>query len=173
MWKWRGSMTPMAPASSFASRSAAWLCERRGSGAPLGNVHWLPPLVWTTRTSAGESTRRQHMVAVEGILRPSLRHVAILESVRKLVSLANAHQKLGLRKQLLDLHPHLFARPGDRGEIDVCGEILLAGSLVGVGASGMTPIRHERAAVATRELFVPRVTVVNDNDNFQQSPASD
>jgi len=39
-------------------RSAAWLCERRGSGAPLGNVHLLPPLVWTSRNSACEFTLR-------------------------------------------------------------------------------------------------------------------
>ena len=67
--------------------------------------------------------------------------------------------------------PRLFAGSGERGEIHVGGEVLLAGSQVGVGAGGVLAIRHERAAEATRELLVTRVTVVNDND--QQRTACD
>src|ERR1700692_1143247 len=45
------------------------------------------------------------------------------------------------------------------------GKILLTRGLIGVGAGGMIPIRHERAAVTPRELFVARVTVVDDQQH--------
>src|ERR1700675_1401476 len=56
-------MVPMAPASSAASRSAAWLCERRASGDPLGNVHLFPPLVFTSRNSNAVPRLRKQTAA--------------------------------------------------------------------------------------------------------------
>src|SRR6516162_11603996 len=50
-WKCCGSMTPTAPASSSASRSAAWLCDSRRAVAPLGKVHLSPLVVLTNRKS--------------------------------------------------------------------------------------------------------------------------
>src|ERR1051326_5748546 len=44
-------MVPIAPASSAASRSAAWLWDNCGSVDPLGKVHLLPPLVLTREKS--------------------------------------------------------------------------------------------------------------------------
>jgi hypothetical protein len=40
-----------APASSKASRSAAWLCDSRRAVAPLGKIHLSPPVVLTSRNS--------------------------------------------------------------------------------------------------------------------------
>ena len=74
------------------------------------------------------------MFELESHLHPFLREAAVFEGVGKLISLANAHQKLRLREELFDLHPGLLARSRERGEIDVGGEVLLAGSLVGIGA---------------------------------------
>src|ERR1035438_2392346 len=104
------------------------------------------------------------MLKLEGHFRALLRNAAVFKRVGKLISLANAHQELRLREELFDTHTGLLACSGERGEIDVGGEVLLAGRLVGVGAGGVLAIRHERAAVATRELLVARVTVVNNND---------
>src|SRR5580692_7643911 len=56
-------MVPMAPASSAASRSAAWLCERRASVEPLGNVHLFPPLVYTSRNSTAAPCLRKQTAA--------------------------------------------------------------------------------------------------------------
>src|ERR1700728_3707327 len=56
-------MWPRTPASSHASRSAAWLCDIKGSGAPLGNVHLPPPLVFTSRNSIDSTCRRKQTAA--------------------------------------------------------------------------------------------------------------
>ena len=69
------------------------------------------------------------------------------------------------------MHAGLLAPSGERGEIHVGSEVLLAGRLVGVRADGVMAIRHERAAESTGELLVACVTVINDND--EQRAASD
>ncbi len=97
---------------------------------------------------------RDQVFELERHFRSLLRDAAVFEGVGKLIPFANAHQELRLREQFFTLHAGLLAGSGERGEIDVGGEVLLAGSLVGVGAGGVLAIRHERAAVATRELFV-------------------
>src|SRR6202042_1734341 len=56
-------MVPTTPASSAASRSAAWLCERRASVEPLGNVHLFPPLVFTSRNSTAAPCLRKQTAA--------------------------------------------------------------------------------------------------------------
>src|SRR5580700_3672179 len=56
-------MVPTTPASSAASRSAAWLCERRASVEPLGNVHLFPPLVFTSRNSTAAACLRKQTAA--------------------------------------------------------------------------------------------------------------
>ena len=101
------------------------------------------------------------MLELERHFRPFLRDAAVFEGVGKLIFLANAHQKLRLREELFGPHPGLLARGGERGEIDVGGEVLLAGGLVRIGAGRVLAIRHERAAVATRQLLIARVTVID------------
>src|SRR5258708_27182097 len=91
-------------------------------------------------------------------LRQLLREPAVFECIGKLISLANAHQKLRLRKQFLDPHARSHAPSRKRGEVDVGGEVLLARRLVRIGASRVMPIRHERASVAPRKLVVALVT---------------
>src|SRR5882762_533245 len=102
------------------------------------------------------------MFQLERHLRPFLRDAAVFERVGKLISLANAHQELRLREEPFDLQTGLLACSGERGEIDVGGEVLLARGLVRVRTRRVMPIRHERSAVATRELFVARVPIVDD-----------
>ena len=62
-----------------------------------------------------------------------LREPAVFECVRKLVCLADPHQELGLGAQGLNLHAGLRGRSGESSEVDVRGQILLAGGLVGIG----------------------------------------
>ncbi len=95
-----------------------------------------------------------------------MRDAAVFEGVGKLITLADAHQELRLREELFDLQTGLLACSGERGEIHVGGEVLLAGGLIRVRARRVMPIRHERPAVATCELFAARVTVV---DNQQEA----
>ena len=121
--------------------------------APAGNQH-LKIL--------SHADRGDQMFELKRNFRALLRDAAVFEGVGELIFLANAHQKLRLREQLLDPHAGLLAGSGERGEIDVGGEILLARSLVGVEAGGVLAIRHERAAMANRELFVAGVTVIDD-----------
>src|ERR1017187_3984651 len=102
------------------------------------------------------------MLELQRQLRPFLRDAAVFESVGELVSLANAHQKLRLRAELLDPHSRLRAGGGQGGEIDMGGEVLLARSLVGIGTCRIMAVRHESTAMATSELLVAGVTVVND-----------
>ncbi len=109
------------------------------------------------------------MFELQGHLRPFLRGAAVFKCVGKLISLADAHKKLRLCKQLFRAHTGLLARLGERSEIYVGGEVLLAGSLVRVRTGGVMSIRHERAAVATRELLVAGVTVID----YQQQAARD
>ena len=78
------------------------------------------------------------MFELEGHFRPFLRDAAVFEGVGKLIFLANAHQKLRLREELFAAHTGLLARSGERGEIDVGSEVLLAGGLVRVGAGRVT-----------------------------------
>jgi len=110
---------------------------------------------------------------LEGHFRPFLRDAAVLEGVGKLICLANAHQKLRLCEELFTLHTGLLAYSGERGEIYVGGEVLLAGGLIGVGTGIVTAICHERAAVAARELLVARVTVVDDHEQTAFDRARD
>src|SRR4029077_12114975 len=97
------------------------------------------------------------MFELEGDLCPFLRDAAVFEGIGKLVLLANTHEELRLREKLLEAHTGLLGCGGPRGGIDVGGEVWLAGSLVGVRAGGVMPIRHKRATVAPRKLFVARV----------------
>ena len=96
-----------------------------------------------------------------------LRKPAIFEGVRKLVRFADPHQKLGLGEQAPNLHAGLRSRGGERREIDVRRQILLARSLVRVGTGGMLPIRHECPAVPSGKLLLARVAVV---DNEKRAP---
>src|ERR1017187_5120453 len=102
------------------------------------------------------------MLELQRQLRPFLRDAAVFESVGELVSLANAHQKLRLRAEVLDPHSRLRAGGGERGEIDVGSEVLLARGLVGIGACRMMAVGHESTAMSTGELLVAGVTVVDD-----------
>ena len=111
---------------------------------------------------------RDQMFELERHFCSLLRDAAVFESVGELIFLAYAHQELRLREQLFTPHAGLLAGSGERGEIDVGGEVLLTRSLIGVGAGGVMAIRHERAAMAACELFVAGVTVVDDH-NKQQS----
>ena len=113
------------------------------------------------------------MFELEGHFRSFLRDAAVFEGVGELSCLADAHQKLRLREELLALHTGLLACSGERGEIYVGGEVLLAGGLIGVGTGVVTAICHERAAVATGELLVARVTVVNDREQAAFDGARD
>src|ERR1022692_2952642 len=110
------------------------------------------------------------MLKLEGHFRALLRNAAVFKRVGKLISLANPHQKLRLREELFTAHAALRAGTGERGEIDMGSQVLLARGLIRIGAGGVMTVRHERAAVATRELLVARVTVVNNNNQQQASP---
>src|SRR5580658_2197753 len=105
---------------------------------------------------------RDQVLKLEGYSRSLLRDVAILEGVGKLITLANAHQELRLRAEFFAAHTSLLARAAERGEIDMGGEVLLTGSLVGIGTGGVMAIRHERTSVTACELLLARVTVVDD-----------
>ena len=74
------------------------------------------------------------MFELEGDLGAFLGQAAVFEGVGKLVGLADAQQKLRLRDELLRGQAVLFRGGGERGEVDVGGDVLLAGSFVGVGA---------------------------------------
>ena len=73
------------------------------------------------------------MFQLEGHFRSLLRDAAIFEGVGKLISLADAHQELRLREELFAPACRLARSRGEGSEIDVGGQVLLAGSLVGVG----------------------------------------
>jgi len=102
------------------------------------------------------------MFELQGDLGALLREETVGEGVGKLVLLSDAHQELRLRAEALALHTGPVAGSGQRGEIDVRGEVLLTGSLIRIAAGGMMAVSHERAAAAASELLVAGVTVVND-----------
>jgi len=74
--------------------------------SPTGNQH-LKIL--------SHANRRDQVFELERHFRPFLREAAVFEGVGKLISLANAHQKLRLREELFDLHSGMLARRGERG----------------------------------------------------------
>ncbi len=101
------------------------------------------------------------MFKLQRHFRPFLRGATVFEGIGKLVFLANPHQELRLREEFFAVHPGLLAPRGERGEVDVGREILLAGGLVRIGTGGVMAIRHERATVATRQLLIAGVAVID------------
>ena len=71
-----------------------------------------------------------------------LREPAIFERVGKLVCFADAHQELGLGEQALDLQAGLRSRGGEGSEVDVRGQILLAGGLVRISRGRVPAIGY-------------------------------
>jgi len=109
------------------------------------------------------------MLKLQRHFRPFLRYATIFEGVGKLTFLSNAHQELRLRKKVFAAQPGALARTGERGEIDVGSQVLLARGLIRVRTGGVLAICHERAAIAARELLLARVTVIHD----EQQAAAD
>ena len=102
-----------------------------------------------------------------------LRETAIFECVGKLVRFPDPHQKLGLGPQVLNLHAGLRDRGGEGSEVDVRGQILLAGSLVRVRAGRVLAIGHQGPAVASGKLFVAGVAVVDDEQETARDGVRD
>src|SRR5437868_12762438 len=63
------------------------------------------------------------------------------------------------------VHSILLCRSGKRGEVHVCGDVLVAGSLIRVGAQGVLTKRCDRTAMASGELFLASVSVVDRDEN--------
>jgi hypothetical protein len=62
--------------------------------------------------------------------RSFLRQAAFFKSISKLISFANAHQELGLSDKFVGLHAVFLSGGGERGEVYVGGDVLLAGSFI-------------------------------------------
>src|SRR6266576_505330 len=94
-----------------------------------------------------------------------LRQTAIFKGITKLILLTDSHQKLRLRKQWLNLHAVLFGSRGQRREIYVRGDVLLSRGLVRICSCRVLAECHQRAAMPSRKLLLPRVAVVDDDEN--------
>src|SRR5271157_3566311 len=90
---------------------------------------------------------RHQMFQLQRHFRPFLRNAAVFEGIGKLIPFANAEQKLRLGEEGLTARTNFFTGGCESSEIDVGGEILLAGSLVRIGAGRMMTISHEGSAV--------------------------
>jgi len=99
-----------------------------------------------------------------------LRHPAVLEGIGKLICFANAHQELRLSCEFVCVHSSFFGSSGEGGEVDVGGDVLLAGGLVGIGADGVLANRFDCAAMTSGELFVARIAVVDDDEKSAVKP---
>src|ERR1700678_1802119 len=100
------------------------------------------------------------MLKLKRDLCPFLRDAAVFEGVGELICLADPKQKLRLCYQAFATHAGMLASGGERSEIDMSRKVLFAGSLIRVGTGGVPAVCHKRAAIATGELLVARVSVV-------------
>ena len=80
------------------------------------------------------------------------------------IGFADAQQELRLRDELLRLHAVFFRGRGERGEVHVGGDVLLAGGFVGIGADGVLANGLQRSAMASGQLLLAGVAVVDDED---------
>src|SRR5581483_5601796 len=94
---------------------------------------------------------------------PFLGQSAILERIGELGRLPDAHQKLRLSQQPMNIHAVLLRGRRERGEIYVRRDVLFPGRFVRVRTGGMLPVGHDGAAMPPRENFVTRVTIINDD----------
>src|SRR5208337_4600854 len=101
------------------------------------------------------------MFELQRYFRLLLRDSAVFEGIGTPVFLANADQELRWRAEFFAAHPGVLTPGGERGEIDVGREVLLAGGLVGTGTGGVMAIRHERTAVSARQLLIAGVAVID------------
>ena len=63
------------------------------------------------------------------------------------------------------MHAVLLCGGSKRGEVDVCGDVLLAGSLIGIGARGVLAKCGDTTAVAAGELLLARISVVDGDED--------
>jgi len=94
-----------------------------------------------------------------------LRQAALFENVRKLIVLANSHQKLRLGQQGLRFHAILFQRRGQRCEVHVRRDVLLAWGLVRIGSGGVVTICHQSSAMPARKLLLTSIAIVNRDED--------
>jgi len=77
------------------------------------------------------------MFKLQGHFGALLWQSAFFERIGKLISFPNPHQKLRLRHKSVRVHAVFFGGSGERGEIHISSNVLLAWSFIRIGTDGM------------------------------------
>src|SRR5437763_1048375 len=96
--------------------------------------------------------RRYEMLELERDLGVLLRQRAALEGVGKLRLSADAEEELRLRNEAEPRHARIRGGGFERGEVHMCGDVLLAGRFVGILAGFVLAVAHQRVEMTAREL---------------------
>ena len=99
---------------------------------------------------------------LEGELGTFLREAAIFEGVGEIVGLADAHEEFGLGDESVVAQSGGLGLVAECGEVYVGGDVLIAGSRVGIGRGGVLAIGHYGVEVASGELFFAGVSIVDE-----------
>ena len=103
------------------------------------------------------------MFELQRDLRALLCQAAIFERIRKLIRLADAHQKLRLRDQLLRMHSKVLRRRRQRREVHIRRNVLLSRSFIRICADRMLSDRFQCSPMTSGELFLARISIVDDD----------